>query len=435
MWSTAQNNDTDSFDVDFVVDDEDGQYSNRFSRRSSTGAGGTHTGLHSPHISFTEGHNTNTNTNLYPNSATSAASISNPDINDVRSEKDFRGISFTGYKKLDVKKQFMSALYNCNLESACYWGAELLCAGHFVDVWEVYTTYFFTHVHAAAPEYAIYLNQRMVDFLGIFKREYEYMKLSMRNDKKVRRLFAEVACILSSAKKQHAYTRVKVREGDFDMDVMTTKLRAPSAEYITGIFEEEDPQSLFIPLNEFAYCVSSEVMDGIHACYWLEWVLEYENRSRVRVGKGTCECSRRLFIIHSVDNKYQKEVVWIVWQILLKMVSGREYPAILHRVVHSVFEMFCWKYTTGLLRRRKDYLYFVINLLTNATMIHALCTKKIKFVHDGEKLAQVTGNVGVVYDQIKEAEVNRGMVDYYAIQSGGISATGGSGVEEYDEYA
>ena len=49
----------------------------------------------------------------------------NTEINDVRTQPNFKGISFSNFKKTDVKKQLMENMKNNKVEPACYWCAEL----------------------------------------------------------------------------------------------------------------------------------------------------------------------------------------------------------------------------------------------------------------------------------------------------------------------
>jgi hypothetical protein len=65
-------------------------------------------------------------------------------------------------------------------------------------------------------------------------------------------------------------------------------------------------------LNEFAYNLSSEGKNTINACYWIEWIMEFENICRIK--KQKCICERRENM--PVDVKFQKEIIWIVWETL-----------------------------------------------------------------------------------------------------------------------
>ena len=62
--------------------------------------------------------------------------MNSDEINDKRPINEFKGIGFSKYKKTEVIKQFLKSVNNGSIEEASYWSAELICAGHFIDLWD-----------------------------------------------------------------------------------------------------------------------------------------------------------------------------------------------------------------------------------------------------------------------------------------------------------
>jgi hypothetical protein len=320
------------------------------------------------------------------------------DINDIRGVGDFRGLSFSKFKKTEVKKELLNSFLHAKVEPACYWSAELICAGHCADVWEIILLFFGKYVHLGNSNIGIYLEMRINDFKTILSNGYEDNPLRLRNNERVRKLFAEVMCVLCDAKRRHSFDNVKIKPDDMNMLTIKDKFKAPSAEYGEEVFTSEDPKELFPFVNELAYSVTESGDNQMNACYWIEWIFEYE--SRCKALKEKLHCERRAFA--KVETKCQKDIVWIIWDVFLKESVKR--AKIISKLMNAFLSLFCLKYTAGCHKKRKNLLYLAVSLLCEAFVPE----KEIIRHSQLELVNTIKQKIDLVYGQIKKNEESTG---------------------------
>jgi hypothetical protein len=317
----------------------------------------------------------------------------NSDINDIRSSAQFKGVTFSGFKKTEVRAQLIENLKKGKVEPACYWAAELVCAGQYIDLWEILLFFMGKHIHLGNPKMAIYLQMRYQIFRNIISQGFYTTELQLRNHPSIRKLFAELICNSAMSNKKPSFETIKInRVEEFDITQLHEKLTATSTDFVKSIFKKDDPKELLIAMNEFAYNISAGVKNMNNACYWVEWMIEFDGLCKSKREPPKCEARN-----YSVENKFRRDIIWLVWDTLHHYADERG-DLFLQKLMGALTDLFCIKYTSASAKKRKYLLYFAVALLTEPvpTNIEMFANKAV--------LETVLEKINSIYKQIKKNE-------------------------------
>ena len=317
------------------------------------------------------------------------------EINDIRNAVDFRGFSFSNYKRTEVKTQLLEYLKLRKVEQSCYWTAELICSGHFNDIWEIVFHFMSKYIHLANPKLILYLENRYNIFANIVNQRHYINELDLRNNGKIRLLFAEMITILAISVKKTSFELLKINFAeDFNLETMHEKFKAPSVEYAKAVFRPKDPQEFFIALNEFAFHLSKDSKNIAECSYWLEWIIEFDTHCKKK--KSKCVADKRNE--YDVDTAFKGEIIWIIWDILTLYSS---YSPLIEKLVGGLCNIFCINFTAAATKRRKHILYYAISIITeniNENLPDMISNKQI--------VENVLSKVNNIYKQIKANEIS-----------------------------
>jgi hypothetical protein len=320
------------------------------------------------------------------------------ELNDIREEKDFKGTTFSAYKKSDVRKELMDSLSNSKVEPSCYWSAELVCSGHYMDLWDIIITFISKYIHLANPKLPLYIEMRYDNFKSIISNGYSGNELQLRNNPKMRTLFAEIVCVLCNSKRQHKFESVKIKKKEeYDITTMSQRLKAPRIDYAQEQFRAKDPKEIFIAVNEFAYHISRDSKNTLSACYWVEWIVEFETICKAK--KETCRCERRSHI--QVDDKLQFDPIWMIWDLIIaESIKDDGHSPLTQKIIKSLLKMYCVRFTPSVRKKRRYLIYFAISLLTTEY------DHRIEIVQDKLIIETAVLNINSLYKEIKQHEIS-----------------------------
>ena len=329
-------------------------------------------------------------------------------INDVRNT--FKNITFSNFQKSKARYELIKSLCDEKIENACYWSAEFICSGHYLELWDIILYFVYKYIHNGNPKLALYLNMRYNNFETIINNGYSQNILVLRNNDKIRKLFCEIICVLCYSVKKNVICDIKLdKHESFDIASMSERFKAPNVSYIEYILKDDDPKELIIPINELVYNLINKNIINVY--YWLEWIIEYENICKKK--KKKCACENRSFAPKGSSH----DIIWIIWDILLyysdPSLTSRTYNLynnnnnnnnnnneIKYKIIKSLLELFVIKYSNSVKKKRKYIMYFAFALLIEHNPINSA------IITYPEKIEAIVSKIDNIYKDIKKNEIS-----------------------------
>jgi hypothetical protein len=318
------------------------------------------------------------------------------EINDKRMPKEFRGKTFSGFKKSDVKKQLINSMSSNKIENALYWSAEYVCAGHFLELWELIILFVSKQIYNANPKLPIYCELKFNRFKELMSGGYVGNELKLRNNQHIRNLFAEIITLICCSKKKSQFQDFKIPKDSFQLTELKHYLVADNMNY-ASYFQKDDPKELILAANELSYNLRSNISNSQMCYYWIEWMIEYIASCAKK--NEIIKIERRKFIVGKVAEKYQKNPIWLIWDAMFHEAAQRRNSKIMLRIMNSLLQLYCIHFTDGCKKRRKYLLYFCVVLCTEHTNYGT------EIIENKEFISNITTKINLIYKEIKKNEI------------------------------
>ena len=304
------------------------------------------------------------------------------DIFDSRTVLDFQKFTFSGHLRTHVYKVLDENIKLGHADYTCYWILELMCSGLVHSCWNTLFLSASVHINRGAPNVFLYLVQ-MYERFAPYENQYTLQSMTdIRNNRDARLLFCEVGASVALCRKSKLPSLPRIKpEHDFQPLVIQENLKAPSSMYARSLMKQEDPMELYIPVNEFMFCLRPETRDSIRALYWASWILSYASKYKAD-NKQYLQCSYRSN--EYVEEKYLRSPVWILWSVIHETARSSPQSGTITPYIEALYKMYCLRWAQGDLKKRLPFFITAVLFICESTTldIHYSVPNNIRTVQD-----------------------------------------------------
>jgi hypothetical protein len=223
----------------------------------------------------------------------------------------------------------------------------------------------------------------MYERFAPYENQYTLQSMTdIRNNRDARLLFCEVGASVALCRKSKLPSLPRIKpEHDFQPLVIQENLKAPSSMYARSLMKQEDPMELYIPVNEFMFCLRPDTRDSIRALYWASWILGYASKYKAD-NKQYLQCSYRSN--EYVEEKYLRSPIWILWSVIHETARSSPQSGTITPYIEALYKMYCLRWAQGDLKKRLPFFITAVLFICESTTldIHYSVPNNIRTVQD-----------------------------------------------------
>lgn len=317
-------------------------------------------------------------------------------LEDTRILKDFKKTTFGNYLKTNVMKEFEKACMKCEIEKACYWGFQMLASGYINQLWDKCYLLIYKNINIENPNCPSWILEKEKLFRKIVTNEL-YSKdniLNTRNVQQIRNILSElITFICLSDKRKIDNLTFKFNNTEFDLKVFYSRLKYKDDIRINKIIGSNDSKEIILACNELYHCIKDK---NIQLCiYWLTWINTWE-KINIKKYKSFDVQSRS---IDGIDNKFQRNVIWFIWNVIQLIVSELNVNNKLQENLNSLWLLYIFNWKPSHKTKKNNIIIWYILLI-----ISPLIDYSKPIIKNNKLFIKVISNINIMFKLIKSQE-------------------------------
>ncbi len=331
-------------------------------------------------------------------------------VYDMRSTRDFKTISISGYKKVDVCKAFQAALINSKVEEALRWGVEMNSTGMNAKIWEILYNVYLQYIHINNPHFFRYYMKRRNDYFRFIQQYPDQHEIFSRNDQSIRNVYAELIALVAFSKKTLLFNPKTIPKLSqkmlYDRNQLKARMMGLPIHQIYKYVDTNDPNEIKLGLNEIYSNIYHTKGNFPLFAFWITWLEQISARKKREQSSteiSLFETHRKFAciptVIEGVREEYQTHWVWKIWKFLLDF-KGSSNPnsnqKIVEQFIQSAFRDFVDDFKPAQYNRKKYLIYLSFYAIKHMIKWETPLYVRLPFVY------QAIGNINMMYGYINQ---------------------------------
>ena len=268
-----------------------------------------------------------------------------------------KNLTILGNQKKDILKKMTNGITNRKITDTIDSVIELHCSGYIDVILKKLFNHYYLDINLAQPQCIDYLYK----FNNYYTKTYDCKTKSKQplllvNDMRIRNFLCFFTPLLLMSNQRKLLKLAKIPQNEFNMDMHKKNLISKDLKLVNLFISKREPKEIIIPLSEICnYLDNEELIDREQkTIYWISWLLEYE---KVFHNKNLLVDVRN---IEGVDSKYHRDLIWIIWQIILYFKDDKN-----KNYIEKLFTLFITNYSRGTKKAKASIIIMAILFIIN----------------------------------------------------------------------